>query len=115
MVRLSLLPLTLLAVYGSSAAPLDVRLNIGTFRGVASPGSIEKWLGLPYALPPVGSLRFKAPVPITKASNGVSNASTFGNACPQPSGNLGAPIGESCLFLNVFYFIIVPCSLVADL
>ena len=29
------------------------------------------------------------------------DASTFGNACPQPAATLGAPIAEDCLFLNV--------------
>ncbi|KAH0585507.1 hypothetical protein H2248_008743 [Termitomyces sp. 'cryptogamus'] len=88
--------------------PLDVSLPIGTFRGVSTPQGIEKWLGIRYAQAPVGSLRFKAPVPVPHASPGaeVVNASTFGNACPQlPVDNLmpvGAPIAEDCLFLNVF-------------
>ncbi|KAG5353033.1 hypothetical protein C0989_011001 [Termitomyces sp. Mn162] len=87
--------------------PLDVSLPIGTFRGVSTPQGIEKWLGIRYAQAPVGSLRFKAPVPVPHASPGaeVVNASTFGNACPQlPVDNLmpvGAPIAEDCLFLNL--------------
>ncbi|KAA1469629.1 alpha/beta-hydrolase [Dentipellis sp. KUC8613] len=64
----------------------------GTFRGVATPNNTERWLGIPYAEPPVGSLRFKAP-----------NATSFGDACPQPpSDSLGAPTGEDCLFINVW-------------
>ncbi|KAJ7289291.1 alpha/beta-hydrolase [Mycena rebaudengoi] len=87
------------------AAPskLDVSLNSGTFRGVSTQSGTEKWLGIPFAEAPVGPLRFKAPVPITKVSPGIQDASSFGNACPQPpAGNLGAPIGEDCLFLNVW-------------
>jgi carboxylesterase type B len=54
-------------------------------------------------MPPVGDLRFKAPVAITKASNAVQDASVFGDACPQPpSAELGAPVSEDCLHLNVF-------------
>ncbi|KAJ7116495.1 alpha/beta-hydrolase [Mycena epipterygia] len=83
-------------------ASLDVSLNTGTFRGVSTVNGTEKWLGIPFAEPPVGSLRFKAPVPIVQASSGIKNASAFGNACPQPSGSLGAAIAEDCLFLNVF-------------
>ncbi|KAJ7744705.1 Alpha/Beta hydrolase protein, partial [Mycena metata] len=84
----------------AAAASLDVSLNIGTFRGVPTANGTEKWLGIPFAEAPVGALRFKAPVPISKALKGIQNASTFGNACPQPPGNLGAPIAEDCLFLN---------------
>lgn len=92
----------------AAAAPNDpslvVKLTSGTFQGVntAAPGNTNKWLGVPFAQPPVGSLRFKAPVAITNPSRSVQNASQFGNACPQEaSGGLGAPIGEDCLFLNV--------------
>ncbi|KAF8150884.1 alpha/beta-hydrolase [Crassisporium funariophilum] len=86
-----------------SAGTVDVELKTGIFRGVSTPNGTEKFLGIPFALPPVGALRFKAPVPVTKASTAIRDASTFGNACPQPaSSSLGAPIGEDCLFLNVW-------------
>lgn len=103
----SLVFLVLLTLHGSLAAstvsfPLDVHLRSGTFRGVSTDSGIEKWLGIRFAQPPVGSLRFKAPVPVTRASSAVVDASTFGNACPQPTSDLGAPIAEDCLFLNVF-------------
>ena len=80
---------------------IDIKLKTGTFRGLSTSNGTEKWLGIPFALPPVGQLRFKAPIPITKASSSVMDASTFGNACPQPAATLGAPIAEDCLFLNV--------------
>ncbi|GLB44893.1 putative type-B carboxylesterase lipase family protein [Lyophyllum shimeji] len=103
----SLLLLALFTIHESLAAstvsfPLDVGLKTGTFRGVSTGSEIEKWLGIRYGQPPVGSLRFKAPVPITRASSRVVDASTFGNACPQPPSDLGAPIAEDCLVLNVF-------------
>ncbi|GJE89460.1 alpha/beta-hydrolase [Phanerochaete sordida] len=87
------------------SASLVVKLTSGTFQGVntAAPSNTDKWLGVPFAQSPVGSLRFKAPVAITNPSRSVQNASQFGNACPQEaSGGLGAPIGEDCLFLNVW-------------
>ncbi|KAJ7841384.1 alpha/beta-hydrolase [Mycena olivaceomarginata] len=86
----------------TAATSLDVALKIGTFKGVSTANGTEKWLGIPFAEPPVGPLRFKAPVPIATAFKGITNASTFGNACPQPPGDLGAPVGEDCLFLNVW-------------
>lgn len=87
-----------------AASSLVVHLTSGRFNGVAAgaPTDVEKWLGVPFAQSPVGSLRFKAPVAITDPSSTVKNASQFGNACPQvPSDSLGAPISEDCLFLNV--------------
>ncbi|KAG6809939.1 hypothetical protein H0H92_014005 [Tricholoma furcatifolium] len=87
----------------ASTNPLDVPLASGTFRGVTTSEGVEEWLGIRFALPPVGSLRFKAPVPVPVSSGintTVVDASTFGDACPQRPGNLGAPMGEDCLFLN---------------
>ncbi|KIJ34545.1 hypothetical protein M422DRAFT_119272, partial [Sphaerobolus stellatus SS14] len=64
----------------------------------------EAWLGVPYAQSPVGNLRFRAPVALTKPFSGVQDATAFGSACPQPaSGNTaGVGISEDCLFLNIF-------------
>ena len=81
-----------------------VHLTSGTFQGISlgAPNNTDSWLGIPFAQPPVGALRFKAPVPITSPTSGVKNATEFGNACPQiPSDTLGAPMSEDCLYLNV--------------
>ena len=98
-----LLPLH--AAWRATCAPattVDVKLSSGIFRGVSTPGVTDKFLGIPFAVQPVGNLRFKAPVPITQTSNAIVDASTFGHACPQPaSTGLGAPVGEDCLHLNV--------------
>lgn len=81
----------------------EVHLTIGTFRGLATGNGTDRWLGIPYAQPPVGDLRFKAPVAIKQPFRAVQDALAFGNACPQPvTASLGAPIGEDCLFLNVW-------------
>jgi carboxylesterase type B len=62
----------------------------------------DKWLGIPFAQPPVGNLRFKAPVAITNPSRTVKNATQFGNACPQIlADDLGAPMSEDYLVFNV--------------
>ncbi|ETW81423.1 Esterase/lipase/thioesterase [Heterobasidion irregulare TC 32-1] len=94
---------TILALICSSYASLDVHLAIGTFRGVATANNTERWLGVPFVEPPVGELRFKAPVSISKPLPGIQNASVFGDACPQPPDpTLGAPISENCLHLNIW-------------
>ncbi|TDL25772.1 alpha/beta-hydrolase [Rickenella mellea] len=85
----------------AQSSSLIVSLNIGKFQGVSTSSGTEKWLGIPFAQPPVGTLRFKPPVSITSVSATTRDASKFGNACPQPaSSGLGAPVAEDCLFLN---------------
>ena len=80
-----------------------VSLSSGTFRGLTINGT-ERWLGIPYAQPPVGALRFKAPVPISRPAEGVQESFQFSYACPQPPTT--APISEDCLYLNVRHVIL---------
>lgn len=87
-----------------SGNPLEVKLTSGVFSGQTVSNGTERWLGIPYAHPPVGNRRFRGPVAIAQASAVLQNASTFGNACPQvTSSSLGAPMSEDCLYLNVSY------------
>tara|TARA_B100001564_G_scaffold108457_1_gene89959 strand:+ start:266 stop:2050 length:1785 start_codon:yes stop_codon:yes gene_type:complete len=67
-----------------------------------------QWLGIPYAEPPQGSLRWKAPRELTKQKE-IVKALKFSDSCPQiPSisldrGGKGEYTGsEDCLYLNVF-------------
>lgn len=94
---------SLFLVSSDAASGPRVALTSGTFAGVSSKANgTDKWLGVPFAQPPTGSLRFKAPVAITNPSKAVRQANQFGSACPQePSDSLGAPLAEDCLFLNV--------------
>ncbi|KAK0470133.1 alpha/beta-hydrolase [Desarmillaria tabescens] len=94
--------LGVLLAAGPARSSLDVQLPSGTFTGQNING-LDRWLGIPFALPPVGDLRFKAPVPVpTNSSRVQRDATTFGNACPQPPGDLGASVSEDCLFLNIW-------------
>jgi para-nitrobenzyl esterase len=81
-----------------------VRTANGLVRGTVSGGS-RSFLGIPFAAPPVGQLRFRAPRPAASWA-GVRDATHFGSPCPQPAG-VFAPNGqgstnEDCLFLNVY-------------
>lgn len=88
----------------AAGASLVVRTTSGVFQGLSVANGTERWLGIPFAQPPTGSLRFKVPVKISRPPQGTVSAFTFGNACPQvPSSGLGAPMGEDCLNLNVSY------------
>ncbi|KAI0060458.1 carotenoid ester lipase precursor [Artomyces pyxidatus] len=89
-----------------------VKLDNGTFTGVAS-GSVNKFLGIPFAQPPVGDLRFRLPQ-ANKPYTGVQTATAFGPSCPQQSFTLPIPgvlAQEAVDFLvNSIYDIVIPDS-----
>ena len=80
----------------------------GPVLGFAGPDASHGWLGLPYAAPPVGELRWRAPrAPAPHA--GVRSALANGAPCPQQAspigvaGRAGSVVGdEDCLYLNVW-------------
>ncbi len=85
---------------GSSGGPVAGTAN-GPVRGVAN-GAVNEFLGIPYAAPPVGALRWQPPQPAARWS-GVRDATQFAPHCPQPPTPFGqASMSEDCLFLNVF-------------
>ncbi|KAJ7791515.1 Alpha/Beta hydrolase protein [Mycena olivaceomarginata] len=77
---LALLLETRAAVGAALAAP-TVTLDSGTFTGTAGTNT-HSFLGIPFAQPPVGDLRFRLPVAVS-AYTGTHNATAFGPACPQ--------------------------------
>ena len=64
--------------------------------------TMNKFLGIPYAAPPVGDLRWRPPQPPTRWQ-GIRDATQFANHCPQPA-NFTEPVTttEDCLYLNVY-------------
>ena len=75
----------------------------GPVQGFVKNG-VNKFLGIPYAAPPVGDLRWMPPAPA--AHHALLDATEFANTCPQVT-ELGAFAGpssttEDCLYLNVF-------------
>ncbi len=74
-------------------------------RGRARHGGGAEFLGIPYARPPVGPLRWRPPVP-ARPWKGIRDATSFGAPCPQPvlgEWNRRDAEGsrEDCLYLNV--------------
>src|SRR5690242_21153091 len=69
-------------------------------------GGHTAFRGIPFAAPPVGPLRFRAPQPAA-AWSGVRDATQWGNAArqsshPIPGFAASGPQDEDCLYLNIF-------------
>ncbi|BES97630.1 Carboxylesterase [Nesidiocoris tenuis] len=85
----------------SHASEPEVSLKIGKLKGVVSRSyagrEFNAYLGIPFAKPPIGSLRFQDPVP-PEPWSGTLDASKPGNMClqMQDEGN------EDCLYLNIY-------------
>lgn len=87
------------------AAPRDVVIDSGRIRGAIEDG-VASWKGIPFAAPPVGNLRWRAPQPAAKWA-GVRDATAYGHDCMQlPFPSDAAPLGtepaEDCLVANVW-------------
>jgi len=98
--------MAVLVVVGSAHAQIrEVAVTGGRVSGVVTNG-IAAFKGIPFAAPPVGALRWKAPQPVTTWTD-IRVAGTFAPGCIQDPtlGRLfGAPdaISEDCLYLNVW-------------
>jgi para-nitrobenzyl esterase len=100
---------------GPALAALNqpVKTTGGMLQG--TPGkdpSVTGFLGVPYAAPPVGNLRWRGPQAVA-VSAGVRHANKFGNACMQNALKPGSfyqvefyetpePVSEDCLYLNLW-------------
>jgi para-nitrobenzyl esterase len=84
-----------------------VETDYGKLQGEQING-VFVWKGIPYAKPPVGPLRFRAPEK-PEAWTGVRAATSFSPVAPQPQseimeflGNDNSNMNEDCLYLNVW-------------
>lgn len=89
----------------AQSAPPVVKTRAGTVQGVAEGQSIA-YRGIPYAQPPVGDLRWRAPQPADRWQK-LRVTDQFGPDCMQiPYKADAAPLGvkpsEDCLYLNVW-------------
>jgi carboxylesterase type B len=88
----------LLKVAFASAAP-TVTITNGTIIGVEDAASgTQKFLGIPFAEPPVGNDRLRQAVPLTKLF-GTLQANAFGASCYQKGRD---DVSEDCLTLNIW-------------
>ena len=108
--------LVLVGVASFTPGPTDtdtVRIDGGLVSGTFSKeGDVQIFRGIPFAAPPIGDLRWKAPQPV-KPWSGVRKCEAFGaspvQGVPNPFGPWSAeflipkePVSEDCLYLNVW-------------
>jgi para-nitrobenzyl esterase len=86
----------------TAAIDHPVGIDSGLVQGVpARDPAVTAFKGIPYAAPPMGSLRWRAPQPAMPWS-GVRKADRFGASCPQPRPQPGPRMDENCLYINVW-------------
>jgi len=96
------------AAPAGAAERMPVAVDGGRIDGIALSSSVDAWLGVPFAAPPLRELRWKPPRPVA-AWGGVFHADRFAPECLQP---LRSPrqnhyfgneaTSEDCLYLNIW-------------
>src|SRR5258706_12695640 len=90
---------------GKSPIPGDpVVIDTGKIAGTVLDSGVHAYLAIPFAAPPVGDLRWHAPVPV-KPWTGIYDASVQRPGCAQrtpPNGPDAEHYSEDCLYLNVW-------------
>lgn len=97
--------LAMMAVAPAHGQIATAQVTGGTISGVVTDG-LSTFKGIPFAAPPVGALRWKAPQPPVPWSD-VRKADRFGKACMQEPGlarQMGyeGELSEDCLFVDVW-------------
>ena len=93
---------SIVAANTADTSALNVATRQGMLRGIIENG-VFVWKGVRYAQPPVNTMRFKLPQPLS-TWEGVRNATEYGNVAHQPINKLSSEgkMDEDCLFLNVW-------------
>ncbi|KAK1219421.1 hypothetical protein PQX77_017855 [Marasmius sp. AFHP31] len=82
----------------------SIRGNGVTYQGAQNAsGYTDYFLSIPFAQPPVDSLRFKPPVAWSQSgTDTVINATTYGPSCPQGWADSSSDTSEDCLTLHIW-------------
>ena len=109
---LRMMVLLVILLAGGAVAQTRLQTTGGMIEGTYHDGTgVREFKGIPYAEPPVGEWRWRAPRPVSRW-NGVRTTQRFGAACVQRVAGSRLPwsqeflvreeISEDCLFLNVW-------------
>ncbi len=98
---------SIVAAPGEPQQAAAIEVESGQIRGKVD--SVERrvraYLGIPFAQPPVGKLRWRPPQPV-EPWDGVRDCTKFGPSCPQPPGTIIPDVrgakSEDCMYLNVW-------------
>jgi len=114
MKKLALFSFSLLILAGTAGAQTakpngkspQVTTANGVIEGVKESSGVRSFKGIPFAAPPTGDLRWKAPQPV-KSWSGVKKCDRFGGQAMQPrvySDMIfrSSGVSEDCLYLNVW-------------
>ncbi|PSS00666.1 triacylglycerol lipase [Coniella lustricola] len=97
----------------TGTAPV-VQVHNGSYYGIHNAAYKEDlFLGIPFAQPPVGALRYQNPQPLNTTWSGTKNATQYSAECwgfGSDDWVLGNPVSEDCLTLNV----VRPAGVAAD-
>ena len=88
-----------------AASDCAVKTRYGTYNGFVGENGVKTWLGIPFAQPPVGKLRWRAPQPL-KPTNKTFDAKKFGASAIQEDDELEKSSenlqSEDCLTINIW-------------
>jgi para-nitrobenzyl esterase len=96
-----------LAIPASATDHTQVTVDSGPISGVAIDDALRVYRGVPFAAPPVGANRWRAPQPVEPWTQ-IRRCIDFGSTCPQSDafarrfGMTLPPMSEDCLYLNVW-------------
>ena len=99
-IALALAILCIVSAFPAAAAIQRVNVAGGTLEGRIDAG-VASFKGVPFAAPPIGELRWKAPQAVIPWS-GIKRAESFALPCAQPQHDGIPDSSEDCLYLNVW-------------
>jgi para-nitrobenzyl esterase len=87
-------------IFASDNKTNVIQLHSGPISGQIEDG-VRNYLGIPYAAPPVGELRWEPSQEVASWTQ-VRSSMAFGPSCPQPKQSETGNFSEDCLYLNVW-------------
>ncbi|WP_343729244.1 carboxylesterase family protein [Duganella sp.] len=97
---IALIALCCAALTARAQPTTPVKVSGGEIVGVHA-NAMNTYFGIPYAAPPVGKLRWRAPQPVAPWK-GIRQATSFSAACAQTAVWITDPKSEDCLYLNIW-------------